>query len=533
MEETKKQLEKLKQALAETERSDQAKSNYMAQVTHNIRIPMNTITGMTEIARMNIDDKEKVAECLDKIDISGQRLVAIINEITDMSELQNRVLELDETPFFLGEMMVQIFSGFAVQIQNKGHHVRIIAKDVVHEQWIADKGRIQQILSNLISNALSYTLPGGNITITVSELHSFQNSYSLFRFEIEDDGIGMSEEFMKDMYQPFARAEDPRISKEQGTGLGLTIALRIVRMMSGDMTVVSEPGVGTKATVTLHIKRQAEQELAERYLSTSLLVVNDQQDEGIEILETLRNSGIAADCISSPARCIEKIQNALMDECPYRCIIIKWKMAEMSGMDLANAIAEQMGTELPGIIFVSNEWDNIYEMEKASAFSDFITRPVTLPKIFFAMNRICPQVIAEKVQNRKISSLAGKRMLVAEDNELNAEMIKELLQQNGVVVEVAENGVRVLDMLAAKEKDYFDCILMDVQMPVMNGYEATKRIRESERIDLQKIPILAMTADAFSEDIKKAKEAGMNAHVAKPFDIIELMEVFMQIFNKI
>ncbi|MDR2889304.1 MAG: response regulator [Lachnospiraceae bacterium] len=395
------QNEHLRHALAKKESVDQARTNYIAQMVRNIRIPMNTITGTVAIARKNVDDSKRLGECLDKIEFAGLQLTELIGKITDMSELSDRVMVLEEKPFMLKDELKLVADSFMARAKCKAITLRVTADEIVHEHLQGDKGRIGQVIGNLITNAVNYTMPGGTVDVTVREVHTFRDGMSLFCFEVADTGVGMATEFLQNMYQPFVLADDPRISREQGVGLGLSIVLRLVRMMSGDISVVSEPGVGTKFTVMLHIKHYTPQ-----------------------------------------------------------------------------------GNPTP-------IWNS---------------GPV-------------------------VNNLAGKRMLVAEDNELNAEVIKELLEQHGVVVDRAENGIRVLDMLYEKEDDYYDCILMDVQMPVMNGYEATHKIRRSERPDLHRIPIIAMTADAFSGDIRSAKNAGMDEHMAKPVNVMELMEVFLRVLK--
>lgn len=398
MEEEQKRLEKekerLKHDLAEAEYANQERSKYILQIARNIHEPASIIENMAALGQTDREDKDKAAECLREIEKAGQRLREIVNEITVMAELNDLCLTLNETPFHLRDMMERVIGGCSSAFVSKNLTLELEDADVIHQQLLGDCEKIGQILTNLLSNAVKYTPSGGSIQVRVREIHSFQGCFSLFRFEIEDTGIGMTEEFMRKMYRPFERGGEFGAGGEQGLGLGLTIALRMVRMMSGDMTVTSWPGRGTKVTVTLHIKRRKE---------------------------------------------------------------------------------------------------------------------------------------AEHPKKTERVSLAGKRMLVAEDNELNAEMIKELLRQNGMIMDVAANGSKVLDMLEGKEENYYDCILMNMRMPVMNGYEAARKIRKNKRADLQNIPIVAMAAESHSQDQKKAKETGINAHISKPFGIHELVEIFTQI----
>lgn len=529
MKETRNQLEnqnaRLRKALAEVEHTYQSRTDYMSQVTRNIRIPMNTVNGLIAIARMNIDDKEKILECLDKMEQSGQQMASLINEISDITELNDRVMLLEEIPFYLGKTVWQTAVAFAGQMQEKNLKLRVVLKEIVHDNLIGDVNRVRQILYNLISNAVQYTLPGGLITVTASQLHSFQNNYSLFRFEVEDTGIGMSPEFMQKMYQPFERAENPLVKDEHGAGLGLSISMRIVRMMSGDMTAASEPGKGSKFTVTLHLKRGAEKDKTKRFQELPILIAGEETAAATAMVQMLRKEKIAADCVTA-AECLERLMAA--DRVPYRVVLINWEQDDPRAIELAGEIGSKMGEAAPVVLFIANEWKNIFEAGQPMDFSDYITRPVTLSKLFTALEYAFPSKLTKESDERKLVSLAGKRMLIAEDNELNAEIIKELLYQNGVVVEMAENGAVAVDMLVSKEADYYDCVLMDIRMPVLNGYAAAQKIRKCKRDDLKRIPIIAMTADTFSVDVRKAKEAGMNDHVAKPYDIGELMEVFAQ-----
>ncbi len=529
MKETRNQLEnqntRLRKELAEVEHTYQSRTDYMSQVTRNIRIPMNTVTGLIAIARMNIDDNEKVLECLDKMEQSGQQMTSLINEISDITELNDRVMLMEEIPFHLGETVWKAAVSFTGQIREKNLGMRLVLKEIIHDNLVGDVNRIRQILHNLIANAVQYTLPGGMINVTASQLHSFQNNYSLFRFEIEDSGIGMSPEFMQKMYQPFERAEDPLIRDEHGAGLGLSISMRIIRMMSGDMMAVSEPGKGSKFTVTLHLKRGVEKAKADRFQALPILITGEET-AARETAKMLRKEAMSADYVAV-SECLSRLKGAAAAQNPYKAVLINREQDEPWATELAGEISSKMGRDAPAVLFIANEWKDMATAGRVFDIADFVTKPVSLPKLCTALERIFPSP-AKAAAGRKPVSLAGKRMLIAEDNELNAEIIKELLYQNGVVVEVAENGAVAVDMLVTREADYYDCVLMDIRMPVLNGYAAAQKIRKCKRDDLKKIPIIAMTADTFSVDVRKAKEAGMNDHVAKPYDIGELMEVFAQ-----
>ncbi|MCL2254689.1 MAG: response regulator [Lachnospiraceae bacterium] len=519
----------LRNALAEAARAEQKKTDYMAHVTRNIRIPLSTISGMTTIARRNIEDNNKILDCFDKIEMASNQLMRIVDEITDMSELNDRTLLINEAPFFMGELLWHTVEKYIDLAHERNITLRIISDKVIHEHLIGDYERISQALGNILSNAINYTLPGGEVKITVNEVHAFRDGCSLFDIIFEDTGVGMDSEFMNSMYQPFQRADDERIAAKQGVGLGLPIAMRLIRMMSGDIKAVSDFDIGSKFTVSLHLRRQKEIVFRSNLKDMRILVVDDDETEVDNIRDLFAELEIAADFVSYNHDYKELIKTAVNKDKPYCAVLCAFsdigERNDFAGYHLAKAIASEFADKAPQTLFISNWWENVPEMKEFCNINDFITRPLNREKVLYALEHNFQEERLIPSENLPEISFAGKRILVAEDNQLNAEMIKEILMQHGIIVEVAENGMRVLDMLMNKGVNYFDCILMDVKMPVMNGYMATEKIRASKREDIAKIPIIAMTADAYSIDVRSSKNAGMNTHVAKPFNINELLAI--------
>lgn len=522
----------LRNSLAKTARLDQEKTDYMAQVVRNLRIPMSTISGMSAIARRNIGDPNKVLNCLDKIDLAGSQLLKIVNEVTDMSELNDRILLINDSLFNLGELLWQAVGNYTAAAQEKNLSIKVVSNNVRHEHLSGDYSRLSQVIGNLLSNAVNYTMPGGTVTITVTEVHAFKDGNCLFEISVEDTGIGMTQDFMEKLYHPFQRADDPRIAKEQGSGLGLPVSMRLVRMMAGDLKASSEPESGSKFTVSLHLKRQEDIGSKNNYRDTKLLLINDNQAESNEIYEQLKAEGIKADLLSYNDDYLNLISGAIDKNAPYLAVILACgtdcNENDLTAYHTAKAIKDKFSnnmTKLPPLIFISNWWANIAEMNLVNSFNDYLTRPFCMNKMLYALDNISyEKEVPADILLPEIS-FAGRRILLAEDNQLNAEMIKELLEQHGIIVEVADNGIKVIDMLMNNGENYFDCVLMDVKMPVMNGYTATQMLRANQRPDIAEIPVIAMTADAYSIDIRYAKNAGMNAHIPKPFSIDDLLKI--------
>jgi CheY-like chemotaxis protein/nitrogen-specific signal transduction histidine kinase len=524
----KKANETLRNALAETTLAEQERMEYVTQVTRNVRIPLSTITGMSAIARENLENPDKLLGCLEKIELASQQLLSIINEVTDMTELNERAMLLNEAPFSLGRLLWRTVSLFVEKAHEKNITLRLVTRNVRSEALTGDYERIGQLLGNLIANAVNFTLSGGHVTVTLTEIPTEAEGYASFEIMIADDGIGMSAEFLGRMYNPFHRADDSRIAREQGVGLGLPIAMRLARMMSGDIRAVSEPESGSTFTVSLQFRCNEVVPEKTPFPEARFLIVAPSLEEGGEVAALLTEQGIESDTITYEDDYRDKVGGG------YLAFIIVWGPPDhippdYRGYRLATAIKEEYGEEVPPLLLLTNWWESSKEMVFAKNIANIATKPLSWAKLAPVLSRVCPESLMSPKDKVPDVILVGKRILVAEDNELNAEVIKETLEGQGIVVEVAENGIKVLDALLSHGEHYFDCILMDVKMPVMNGYTTTQRIRGSKRKDIAQIPVVAMTADAYSIDIRCAKNAGMNAHVAKPFNIEELLTILREL----
>lgn len=519
------QNEMLKNALASAEQASQAKTDFLSRMSHDIRTPMNAIIGMTAIAATHMDDKERIADCLSKITLSSKHLLALINEVLDMSKLESNRLELSMEAMNIREMMFNLTSMLRMSINEKNHEIRYQAENLIHEDVICDGSRLQQIMVNLITNAIKYTPNGGKINVITRELPTRIRDYYEYQFIVEDNGIGMSEEFLDKIFQPFERAEDSRISKIHGTGLGTAIAQGIVKRMNGDIKVESKFGQGSRFIVTLPLRIQEREEaLPETLLHLPVLVVDDEKNDCEVACEMLNRVGMKSEWVLSGSEAVEKIAAVYNTPDEYFTIFMDWKMPGMDGIETAKMIREKVGKDVPIIILTAYDWGDIEEQAREAGITGFLSKPISESKIYHTFERINKfQFQTPELMNE--DKFVGKRILLAEDNDLNAEIARELLQHQGFIVDVAENGQIAIDMLLEKPEKYYSCVLMDVQMPVMDGYTATRLIRNETRDDLRTMPIIAMTADAFMEDIRKAYETGMNEHIAKPISVKSLLEV--------
>jgi signal transduction histidine kinase/DNA-binding response OmpR family regulator len=518
--------EVMQHALIVANQANQAKTDFLSRMSHDIRTPMNAIIGMTAIAVTHMNDKSKVEDCLNKITLSGKHLLTLINEVLDMSKLENNKLNLSLEKANIRVMIQQILAMMRPMLQGKGQTVSCQMENLFHEDVICDEGKLQQILMNLLSNAIKYTPEGGQIKVIIRELPISEREYRQFQFVVEDNGIGMSSEFLEKIFLPFERAEDSRINKIHGTGLGMAIVQGITRIMNGDVTVQSERGKGSRFIVTIPLKLCREDErLPDEAVNLSVLVVDDDLNDCQMACEVLDRMGLQSEWVSSGQEAIEKISVKRKTADDYYMVFLDWKMPGMDGFETARKIREEVGEEVPIIILTAYDWGDIETEAKIQGINEFMTKPISESKVFHTFERVNKYSFVELIAAEDRTVLEGKRVLLVEDNELNMEIAKEMLEYMGLTVDVSENGKEAVDVLTAYEPGYYDCVFMDVQMPVMNGYDATRIIRQNEREDLQNIVILAMTADAFAEDVRKALDSGMNGHIAKPLQTDILRQV--------
>lgn len=528
--EERRQKQLLRDALQSATAANRAKSDFLSRMSHDVRTPINAIIGMTAIAGLHMNDQARIADCLKKITISSKLLLNLINEVLDMSKLESGRIMLTDEVFNLDELLESLFimvqSAFEAKKQQL--HIRVIR--VKHECLIGDVQRIQQALLNMLTNAIKYTPDGGQIEVTIEEKPSVYNGYSQFEIAVSDNGIGMKPEFISKVFEPFERSDDTAVRNIQGTGLGMAISRNIAQMMNGDILVKSEYGKGSTFTMIFHVKQGNLDEYDSSILVDLPVLVVDDDDISCEIAcENLEELGMKPEWVLSGREAVQKIT----DGNNYFAIIIDLMMPGMNGIETTQKIREQVGPNIPIIIISAYDYSG-YESEALKAGANgFISKPVMKSKLFLLMKRFATDRKEEEqaVGPVVITSFADKRILVVEDNDLNREIAYELLKETGAEIETACDGKEAVDKVSASPEGYYNLIIMDIQMPVMNGLEATKNIRRLDRQDIKKLPIVAMSANAFAEDVQLSLKAGMNEHIAKPIEIISLYKIIAKWFS--
>lgn len=527
-----RQRKALEEAYDTARVASQAKTNFLSSMSHDIRTPMNAIVGMATIAQANIDSQEKVHDCLNKINISSRHLLSLINEVLDMSKIESGKIDLMLETVELSELVENISNICRPMMNRKQQDFKIVIDCVNHEKIITDGDRLQQICMNLLSNAMKYTPEHGHISLQIHEVPSLIPGKGRFEFIFTDDGIGMSEEFIPHIFEAFSRAEDSRISKIQGTGLGMAITENIVHMMNGTIEVKSELGKGSQFIVSIPLQIQEEEQKIDEQLSgNAVLVVDDDQIVCENAVLLLNELGMRGKWVLSGREAITYVIQAHEEKNDFFAVILDWKMPDLSGLDTLRIIRKELGDDIPIIIISAYDFTEIEEEFVKAGADAFITKPLFKSKMLHVLELFCTSNRLDNtnaVIEETYSSLCGKRVLLAEDNELNREIAVELLALQGILVDCAQDGIEALDKYKASDLGYYTAILMDIQMPKMDGYEATKAIRQLDREDAKEIPIIALTANAFLSDVISAQSAGMNDHVAKPIDVEHLVEVLQK-----
>ena len=522
----------LKDAYRAAENANCAKTEFLSNMSHDIRTPMNAIVGLTAIAGANIESQDRVLECLGKITKASRHLLGLINEVLDMARIESGRMSLAEEDFSLPELVDNLLTLTKPAIDEHKHQLEVHVEHLEHEAVCGDSLRIQQIFVNLMSNAVKYTPDGGNVTLTIKEKPNGFSELGCYEFSIEDNGIGMTPEFQKIMFEPFSRADDHRTTKVQGTGLGMAITRNIVNLMNGDIQVESAPNKGTKITVTVYLKLQEDEKEQEKELfDLPVLVVDDDQTCCESTVDTLREIGIAGEWVLTGKGAVERCAARHKTGRDYFAVILDWKMPEMDGIATARRIRECVGEDVTIIILTSFEFSEIEEEARAAGVDAFMAKPLFRSRLTATLRQFTSGKKEKNARNYledfAKTDYTGKRLLLVEDNDLNREIATEILGMTGVTVETAENGKIAVEKVAAAPEHWYSLVLMDIQMPVMNGYEATAAIRSLPG-SRGKVPIIAMTANAFAEDVQLAKNTGMNEHIAKPLDLNKLNDVLKQ-----
>ena len=527
---SRRQLAAVEKAQREAERANRAKSEFLSNMSHDIRTPMNAIVGMTAIASANMDNREQVASCLRKISLSSKHLLGLINDVLDMSKIESGKLTLNLDAVCLREAVEGIASIIQPQVKSRKQSFDVFIQNIRRENVLCDGVRLNQVLLNLLSNALKFTPEGGRITMTVSQEDSARGEgFVRTHFIVQDTGIGMSEEFQKKIFDSFAREDSTRVQRTEGTGLGMAITKYIVDEMQGTITVASQRDKGSCFHVTLDLENAPDTEGEMRLPPWDMLVVDDDEPLCRSAADSLGEIGVRAEWALSGGQALALAQERRRQGRDYHVILLDWKLPGMDGIETARQLRRAIGDHVPILLISAYDWSDIEAPARQAGISGFMAKPLFKSTLYHGLLRFAGDEPAQQEEPQEAAlDFTGIRILVAEDNELNWEIASELLSSYGFQLDWAENGRQCVDRFSASQPGDYALILMDLRMPVMNGYEATAAIRALDRPDSRSIPIIAMTADAFSEDIHRCLACGMNAHIAKPLDMRELLRLLQK-----
>ncbi len=524
---TRKQFRELDEARREAEHANRAKSEFLSNMSHDIRTPMNAIVGMTAIATANIEDTRQVQNCLKKIAMSSKHLLGLINDVLDMSKIESGKMTLSMDQVSLQEVVEGIVSICQPQVKAKGQQFDVFIHDISTENVVCDSVRLNQVLLNLLSNAIKFTPEGGEIHMALYEEESPKGEdHVRIHVQVKDNGIGMSTEFQKHIFDSFAREDSARVHRTEGTGLGMAITKFIVDAMGGSIDVVSHPGKGAEFNITLDLEKAQVMEEDMVLPNWNMLVVDDDRQLCETTVRALASIGITAEWALDGAHAVSMVAQRHKRGDDYQIILLDWKLPDMDGIATARHIRQEMGGDVPILLISAYDWAEIEHDARDAGITGFIAKPLFKSTLFNSLRQFAgaPELKEAPVVMEKGRDLTGRRILLAEDNELNWEIAAELLGEEGLELDWAENGQICAEMFQDSPVGYYDAVLMDIRMPVMGGYEATQVIRAMERED-NGLPIIAMTADAFAEDVRRSLDCGMNAHIAKPIDVREVMRL--------
>lgn len=527
------QRKALVDALAAAEHANRAKTAFLNNMSHDIRTPMNAIIGFTALAAAHLDNEETTRDYLNKISTSSNHLLSLINDVLDMSRIESGRVKIEEKEVHLPDVLHDLRTIIQSNISSKQQDLFIDTQDIMNEDIITDKLRLNQVLLNIVSNAIKFTPVGGTISIRVTEKPCKLNGYATYEFRVKDNGIGMSGEFQKHIFESFTREQTSTVSGIQGTGLGMSITKNIVDMMGGTIRVKSEEGKGTEFIVRLDCKLSdnvVKYEPVPELQGARALVVDDDTDTCMSVSKMLRTIGMRADWTVSGKESIVRAKEAFDEGDEFKAYIIDWLMPDMNGIETVRRIRKVIGDSTPIIILTAYDWSDIEIEAREAGVTAFVSKPLFMSELREVLTRPI-RTKAVKKEVVKNVDFTGKKILLVEDNELNQEIATEILQGAGFAVDVAEDGITAVEKMVSADSDNYDLILMDIQMPRMNGFIATREIRTLSDNRKANIPIIAMTANAFDEDKKKAFESGMNGFIAKPINIKTLMNTLAEIFR--
>lgn len=525
-----RQQQALKAALLSAEKANTAKSAFLSNMSHDIRTPMNAIIGMTTIAQQYLHDPVRINSCLSKIELASNHLLELINDILDMSKIESGKLSLKESPLNLAELIHNLISLINPQLKEHQHELHVETYNISDEYLLGDTVRLNQIFTNILSNSIKFTPRGGKLKLEIKQLTLAPTGYGHFRFVFSDNGIGMDQEFLPHLFTPFERSQTSNTDSIEGTGLGMAITKNIVDLMGGTIEVTSAAGSGTTFTVTLPLKLADKQPVPVSAIHSELqaLVIDHDQTYASNILQQLQQLQITGQAVHSLKEANNKLAAAIKTSSDYTTAIIVYN-PQLDLEAMLNGL-RQLSSTLK--IALAITFSDLSQTIKDYSFDALLILPLFATNLAQVLNKM-HQTNTTRTQHLLPSAAnepncSGKRILLVEDNPLNMEIACELIGMTGAMIEEATDGAAALTKIAQAPENHYDLVFMDVQMPKLNGYDATKAIRKLSRKDVKSLPIVAMTANAFLDDIKKEREAGMNAHITKPFHLEELFAVISE-----
>lgn len=535
-EQYKKELEKshkeLEQALIIAQHANLAKTTFLNNMSHDIRTPMNAIIGFTSLAASHINNIEKVKEYLKKIATSSEHLLSLINDVLDMSRIESGKVKIEEKPLHLPDLLHDIRTIVQPTVSSKQLDFLIDTVDVIDEDIITDKLRLTQVILNILGNGIKFNKTRGTISLRIKQMKVAPVGYAKYNFIIRDTGIGMSKEFQQHIFEAFTRENNSTISGIPGTGLGMAITKNIVEIMGGSIRVKSEEGVGTEFTVCLTFKLSGEKRIYEKIENLQgmkVLVADDDTDTCLSVSNMLTEIGMRSEWTVSGKEAVIRAKHAMDIGDDFYAYIIDWLMPDMNGIETVRRIRRVIGDDKPIIILTAYDWTDIEEEAREAGVTYFCEKPLFMSELRDLLAQRKQQ--EEPVRPTNIASHKGKKILLVEDNTLNQEIATYILKDAGFIIEVADDGDVAVERLEQAQPGQYDLVLMDIQMPRMDGYEATRRIRALNKEYCANVPIIAMTANAFAEDKEKAFEVGMNGYLSKPINVAELLDTIGNILK--
>ena len=523
--------QQMKSLAAAQREANMAKSEFLSNMSHDIRTPMNAIIGMTEIALRNMQDNGRIEDCLHKVKLSSKHLLGLINDVLDMSKIESGKMTLSMEPMSLRETMDDIVNIIQPQVKDRKQYFDIFIDKILAEVVFCDSVRLNQVLLNFLSNATKFTPEGGRIDVFLYQEESPKGEdYVRTHFRVKDTGIGMSEEFQQKIFDTFTREETDQVHKITGTGLGMAITKCIVDLMGGTIKVHSEQGKGTDFHVILDLRIERIREEDMKLPAWNILVVDDNEMLCSSAVINLEELGAHAEWTVDGEEALRMVEERHRANDDYHFVLIDWKMPVMDGMQMVRELRRRVGNGIPVFLMSAYDWAEIEEEAKESSVEGFIPKPLFKSTLFEHLNRYADGYMEEEKEDGQEVDFTGKHILLSEDIDLNWEIASEILSETGMLLDRATNGKECVEMFEKSEVGHYDAILMDIRMPVMNGYDATVAIRSLNRADVG-LPIIAMTADAFSDDAQHCIEVGMDAHIPKPLDVKECMCILSKFLN--